>query len=199
MKPTDIAIELNGQQADAPSSENDKMVPAAANGSTNQTEEILGKADVADWIPETPDGGYGWVIVICSLITHFIVDGICYAFGTLLPDYEKYFNSSSAATGALMSTIIGCYLLSGMCLCDEYIRCSPLISSASTLQCFSFKTAVVSDRMIGHWLALHGELVLVHLSNPTSLQTSAEIVYNCLTLCKIPTTLLCMCQQICCG
>ena len=80
MKPTDIALELNGQPADAPRSENDKMVPAAANGSTNQSEEILGKADMADWIPETPDGGYGWVIVICSLITHFIVDGICYAF-----------------------------------------------------------------------------------------------------------------------
>lgn len=127
MKPTDITIESNGQQADVPSSENDKMVPAAANGSTNQTEEILGKADVADWIPETPDGGYGWVIVVCSLITHFIVDGICYAFGTLLPDYEKYFNSSSAATGALMSTIIGCYLLSGLCLCADFIRHLTLI------------------------------------------------------------------------
>ena len=198
MKPTDIAIELNGQQADAPSSENDKMVPAAANGSTNQTEEILGKADVADWIPETPDGGYGWVIVICSLITHFIVDGICYAFGTLLPDYEKYFNSSSAATGALMSTIIGCYLLSGLCVCAKLIRCPPLISIAATLRCFSFKTAVVSDRMMGHWPALYDDLKSIF---PTPLQTSAEIVYNCLTFCKIPTTLLCMCmcQQICCG
>lgn len=110
MKPTDLTVELNGEQVNT---EDDKMISSAPNGAALPEGEIVAKADVADLIPETPDGGYGWVIVICSLITHFIVDGICYAFGTLLPDYERYFNSSSAATGALMSTIIGCYLLSG--------------------------------------------------------------------------------------
>ena len=30
-----------------------------------------------------PDGGYGWIIVISSLIIHVIMDGITYALGTI--------------------------------------------------------------------------------------------------------------------
>lgn len=71
------------------------------------------EANITDLVPEAPDGGWGWVIVFCSFMNHFIIDGIGYAFGTMLADYQAYFNSSAAATGALMSTLIGCYLLSG--------------------------------------------------------------------------------------
>lgn len=69
--------------------------------------------DVPDLVPKAPDGGWGWVVVVSSFMIHFVLDGICYAFGILLPSYAEYFNASSASTGALMSTIIGCYLLSG--------------------------------------------------------------------------------------
>jgi hypothetical protein len=30
-----------------------------------------------------PDGGYGWIIVISSLLIHVIMDGITYALGTI--------------------------------------------------------------------------------------------------------------------
>lgn len=31
-----------------------------------------------------PDGGWGWVIVLSSLIIHVIMDGITYALGVVL-------------------------------------------------------------------------------------------------------------------
>lgn len=71
------------------------------------------EADITDLIPLPPDGGWGWVVVFASFMNHFILDGICYAFGVLLQSYRDQFGSSSAATSALMSTLIGCYLLSG--------------------------------------------------------------------------------------
>ena len=68
---------------------------------------------ITELIAEPPDGGWGWMIVLSSFANHFILDGICYAFGAFLPIYVETFNSSAATTGALMSTLIGCYLLSG--------------------------------------------------------------------------------------
>lgn len=116
MKTADVSIELNGEPVTTHSEEDGtkvSMLPDPA--ALPESEELpTTKADVADFIPEAPDGGWGWVVMLCSFLNHFIIDGICYAFGTMLPDYERYFQSSSAATGALMSTIIGCYLLSGI-------------------------------------------------------------------------------------
>lgn len=81
--------------------------------STGEVADIAIEADIADLVPASPDGGWGWVIVLSSFMNHFILDGICYAFGTLLQAYADHFNSTGAATGAIMSTLIGCYLLSG--------------------------------------------------------------------------------------
>ena len=70
-------------------------------------------ADIGDFIPRPPDGGWGWVICLASFMNHFILDGICYAFGSFMMDYSTYFKSSAGATSSLMSTLIGCYMLSG--------------------------------------------------------------------------------------
>lgn len=83
-------------------------------------EDVTLDAELSDLIPTPPDGGWGWVIVFTSFMNHFILDGICYAFATLLKAYAEYFDSSSATTGAIMSTLIGCYLLSGKSFCSLY-------------------------------------------------------------------------------
>lgn len=70
-------------------------------------------ADIGDFIPTPPDGGYGWIICIASFMNHVILDGICYAFGIFMSSYSNYFNSSAGATSVLMSSLIGCYMLSG--------------------------------------------------------------------------------------
>lgn len=71
------------------------------------------EADFDDLIPTPPDGGWGWVIVLSSFANHFILDGISYAFGSFMKEYEDYFKSSAAMTSALMSCLVGCYMLSG--------------------------------------------------------------------------------------
>ena len=84
------------------------------NGNNKEEEEnVAEEANIVDLIPQPPDGGWGWMIVVASFMNHFIIDGIGYAFGTMLSTYSTYFGSSAATTGALMSTLIGCYLLSG--------------------------------------------------------------------------------------
>jgi len=91
--------------------ENDKpQTPTIAINDVMVEEE---QADIAEFIPTPPDGGYGWVIVLSSFVNHFIVDGICYAFAAFMSTYSEYFNTSTAVTSALMSTLIGCYMLLG--------------------------------------------------------------------------------------
>lgn len=75
------------------------------------------EADINDFIPTPPDGGWGWVIVLSSFMNHFILDGISYAFGSFLPYYQEFFGSSVSETSALMSCLVGCYMLSGMLNC----------------------------------------------------------------------------------
>uniref|UniRef100_A0A7E4UW14 MFS domain-containing protein n=1 Tax=Panagrellus redivivus TaxID=6233 RepID=A0A7E4UW14_PANRE len=68
---------------------------------------------IIDDLPEPPDGGYGWVIVIAAFVSNFLVDGIANAFGAFMGSFEKEFGSSKAATSVIGSMLIGTYLLSG--------------------------------------------------------------------------------------
>ena len=45
-------------------------------------------------LPAPPDGGWGWVIVAASFLCNFVLDGIAYSFGVLLPPLVEYFDSS---------------------------------------------------------------------------------------------------------
>ncbi|RNA24814.1 monocarboxylate transporter 12 [Brachionus plicatilis] len=59
-----------------------------------------------DYIP--PDGGWGWVVVISSLIIHFIMDGITYSLGTYLTNFIQQFNitrSEASIVHALLPAI----------------------------------------------------------------------------------------------
>ena len=112
----DEITEINGSANGGTSSK----THSESNGKLNQNgesndidDEPAEEANISDLIPQPPDGGWGWVIVIVSFMNHFIIDGIGYAFGTMLSDYANHFQSSAATAGALMSTLIGCYLLSG--------------------------------------------------------------------------------------
>lgn len=43
------------------------------------------------YIPTPPDGGWGWVIVLCSMVCNLIVDGIGYTFGVFISEFEEVF------------------------------------------------------------------------------------------------------------
>ena len=63
---------------------------------------------------EAPDGGYGWVVVLASFLSNAVVDGIIFSIGeTILPIWEKEFQSSTTTVSIATSLLAGCYLLSG--------------------------------------------------------------------------------------
>lgn len=45
-----------------------------------------------------PDGGWGWVVCIASLVNSFLVDGTVNCFGVFLPEYMDHFNTSVGYT-----------------------------------------------------------------------------------------------------
>ena len=47
-----------------------------------------------EFVLETPDGGWGWVVMCTSLLSNFIVDGIGYAFGIILSELAEHFGES---------------------------------------------------------------------------------------------------------
>ncbi len=67
--------------------------------------------------PLPPDGGWGWVVVVGSLLVNIIVDGICFSFGCfLLPLMDEFGESrgKTAFVGALIPTLylgVGEYFL----------------------------------------------------------------------------------------
>uniref|UniRef100_A0A0B7BLW9 Major facilitator superfamily (MFS) profile domain-containing protein n=1 Tax=Arion vulgaris TaxID=1028688 RepID=A0A0B7BLW9_9EUPU len=60
-----------------------------------------------------PDGGYGWVIVISSLVVGLIVDGISYTFGILIGELERAFNQPKSTIALASSLQVGIYLFLG--------------------------------------------------------------------------------------
>ncbi|XP_067933073.1 monocarboxylate transporter 14-like [Watersipora subatra] len=66
-----------------------------------------------DYIPEPPDGGWGWVIMIASFFNNFLVDGIAYCFGVFLAEYVEYFNTSVGNVSLSSSLLCGFYLFVG--------------------------------------------------------------------------------------
>ena len=58
-------------------------------------EEVDDEDDLEEeFVPEAPDGGWGWVVMCTSLLSNFIVDGIGYAFGIILSELAEHFGES---------------------------------------------------------------------------------------------------------
>ena len=60
-----------------------------------------------------PDGGWGWVIVLASLLIHFLMDGVTYALGTFLPLFVDEFKVSHAEASFVHSLLPAVTLFSG--------------------------------------------------------------------------------------
>jgi len=66
------------------------------------------KKDVKDpYAP--PDGGWGWVVMVCAFICCLVLDGICYVFGVFLEPLMEDFkvdNATMSAVGSVLSGVI---------------------------------------------------------------------------------------------
>ena len=61
-----------------------------------------------------PDGGWGWMIVLVSFLCASVVDGLCAAFGVMLPSLVTHFEQSSSRTSFAGSLFAGGFLMFGM-------------------------------------------------------------------------------------
>ena len=60
-----------------------------------------------------PDGGWGWMVVLGSLMIQVIADGIKFSFGILVEEFVDYFECSKSAVGGVGSLMIAVGLGTG--------------------------------------------------------------------------------------
>lgn len=60
-----------------------------------------------------PDGGWGWVVAISSLIIHLIMDGLTYSLGTYLTVFTEYFKVSHGEASIVHSLLPAITLMCG--------------------------------------------------------------------------------------
>ena len=63
--------------------------------------------------PLPPDGGWGWMVVLASLMCNIIVDGVCFSFGVMYVEFLDYFGESTYKTAFVGSLLPGMYLGAG--------------------------------------------------------------------------------------
>jgi len=58
-------------------------------------------------VPRAPDGGWGWIVVLGSFMSHAIFGGIVFSFGVFVEDFVEHFECSKSAVGGLGSLMFG--------------------------------------------------------------------------------------------
>ncbi|CAL1283664.1 unnamed protein product [Larinioides sclopetarius] len=97
-------------------------------------------------IPEPPDGGWGWVIVMASFMCNVVVDGIAYSFGIFLVPFVNYYKSSKGKTAWVGSLLAGCYLLAGpvVSALTNKFGCRPVTIAGSIISCIAFLLSIAA-------------------------------------------------------
>ncbi|XP_014478799.1 PREDICTED: monocarboxylate transporter 5-like [Dinoponera quadriceps] len=73
--------------------------------------------------PKVPDGGWGWMVVLASLVISMIADGVSFSFGLLYIEFLHEFGASKSKTAWIGSLFMAVPLLSGpimSALVDRY-------------------------------------------------------------------------------
>ncbi|XP_024942063.1 uncharacterized protein LOC107268973 isoform X2 [Cephus cinctus] len=63
--------------------------------------------------PKIPDGGWGWVVVLASLLISMVADGVSFSFGLLYIEFLHEFGASKSKTAWIGSLFMAVPLLSG--------------------------------------------------------------------------------------
>lgn len=82
---------------------------------------IAGEAKCEE--PKVPDGGWGWVVVLASLVISMVADGVSFSFGLLYIEFLHEFGASKSKTAWIGSLFMAVPLLSGpimSALVDRY-------------------------------------------------------------------------------
>lgn len=95
------------------------------------SESVLEQDDYLDSIaqeeelkkPKIPDGGWGWMVVLASLVISMVADGVSFSFGLLYIEFLHEFGASKSKTAWIGSLFMAVPLLSGpimSALVDRY-------------------------------------------------------------------------------
>ena len=76
--------------------------------------------DSLDFIPTTPDGGWGWVVCFASFMIMVIMDGILFSFGVIFLELVEHFRESKGKTALVGSVCMGVHLIIGKQYCLNY-------------------------------------------------------------------------------
>ena len=87
---------------------------AAAEEEADRVPELPTDIEIEELtLPLTPDGGWGWMVVVATFVSNLIVDGVAYTFGIIMPELINYFGSSKGKTALVGSMVSGFYLIVG--------------------------------------------------------------------------------------
>lgn len=97
--------------------------------------------------PKVPDGGWGWVVVMSSLVISMIADGISFSFGLLYIEFLNHFGASKSKTAWIGSLFMAVPLLSGpimSALVDRY-GCKWMTIIGGTISAIGFILSCFAD------------------------------------------------------
>jgi hypothetical protein len=101
-------------------SQDDKSTGTEVDSICSSSESVN---DVDERRSKIPDGGWGWVVVLSSMIISMIADGISFSFGLLYIEFLEHFGESKSKTAWIGSLFMAVPLLSGpigSALVDRY-------------------------------------------------------------------------------
>lgn len=105
-----VAPSLDSTPSKSPSAEKNDVVrfkqESMSSASSTSSEDDEDK-------PNIPDGGWGWVVVLSSLILSMVADGISFSFGLLYVEFLKEFEASRSTTSWIGSLFMAVPLLTG--------------------------------------------------------------------------------------
>lgn len=81
------------------------------------------KISSSDKASKIPDGGWGWLVVLASIVISAVADGVSFSFGLLYIEFLKEFGASKSRTSLIGSLFLAVPLLTGTimsALVDRY-------------------------------------------------------------------------------
>ncbi|KPJ04472.1 Monocarboxylate transporter 12 [Papilio xuthus] len=98
-------------------------------------------------LPQIPDGGWGWVVVVAAFLISACADGLAFSFGLLHEEFTSYFETTQSKTSLIGSLFIATPLLAGpimSALVDRY-GCRTMTMIAGLLSTIGFLLASISN------------------------------------------------------